>query len=119
MKFFDLAAATRGETSLVRAAAGTFIGATVIVALYFGREVLIPVAIAVLFAFILDPAVTWVRRLLPLPFGVAAVVLGALVVAGLLAMLVTTRSGHALRGRLGRTHRGWRGRGGRVNAVDS
>jgi hypothetical protein len=36
-----------------------------------------------------------------------------------LAMLVTTRSGHALRGRLGRTHRGWRGRGGRVNAVDS
>ena len=91
MKFFDLAAATRGETSLVRAAAGTFIGATVIVALYFGREVLIPVAIAVLFAFILDPAVTWVRRLLPLPFGVAAVVLGALVVAGLLAMLVTTQ----------------------------
>jgi hypothetical protein len=32
----------------VRAAAVTFIAATVIVALYFGREVLIPVAIAVL-----------------------------------------------------------------------
>ena len=91
MKFFDPAAATRSETSLVRAAALTFIGATAIVALYFGREVLIPVAIAVLFAFILGPAVTWVRRLLPLPFAVAAVVLGALVVAGLLAMLVTTQ----------------------------
>jgi predicted PurR-regulated permease PerM len=91
MKFFDLAAATRSEASLVRAAAVTFIAATVIVALYFGREVLIPVAIAVLFAFILGPVVTWVRRLLPLPFAVAAVVLGALVVAGLLAMLVTTQ----------------------------
>jgi predicted PurR-regulated permease PerM len=89
MKFFDLSAATRSEASLVRAAAGTFIGATVIVALYFGREVLIPVAIAMLFAFILSPAVTWVRRLLPLPFAVATVVLGALVVGGLLAMLVT------------------------------
>jgi predicted PurR-regulated permease PerM len=91
MKFFDLSTATRSEASLVRAAAVTFIGATVIVALYFGREVLIPVAIAVLFAFILSPAVTWVRRLLPLPLAVAAVVLGALVVAGLLAMLVTTQ----------------------------
>jgi predicted PurR-regulated permease PerM len=91
MKFFDLAAATRNESGLVRAAAITFIGATAIVALYFGREVLIPAAIAVLFAFILSPAVTWLRRLLPLPLAVAAVVLGALVVAGLLALLVTTQ----------------------------
>jgi predicted PurR-regulated permease PerM len=91
MKFFDLATATRSESGLVRAAAVTFIGATVIAALYFGREVLIPAAIAVLFAFILSPAVTWVRRLLPLPLAVAAVVLGALVVAGLLTVLVTTQ----------------------------
>jgi predicted PurR-regulated permease PerM len=91
MKFFDLAAATRSEAGLGRAAAVTFIGATVIVALYFGREVLIPVAIAVLFAFILGPAVAWVRRLVPLPFAVATVVLGALVVASLVAMLVTTQ----------------------------
>jgi predicted PurR-regulated permease PerM len=91
MKFFDLAATTRSESGLVRAAAVTFIGATVIATLYFGREVLIPAAIAVLFAFILSPAVTWVRRLLPLPLAVAAVVLGALVVAGLLAVLVTTQ----------------------------
>jgi predicted PurR-regulated permease PerM len=91
MKFLDLAAATRNESGLVRAAAVTFIGATMIVALYFGREVLIPAAIAVLFAFILSPAVTWVRRLLPLPLAVAAVVLAALVVAGLLAVLVTTQ----------------------------
>jgi hypothetical protein len=62
MKFLDLVAASRGESGLVRAAAVTFIGATAMVALYFGREVLIPAAIAVLFAFILGPAVTWVRR---------------------------------------------------------
>jgi predicted PurR-regulated permease PerM len=91
MKLFDVAAATRSESGLVRAAAITFIGATAIVALYFGRYVLIPVAIAVLFAFILSPALTWVRRLLPLPLAVAAVVLGALVVAGLLAVLVATQ----------------------------
>jgi predicted PurR-regulated permease PerM len=88
MKFPDLAPATDGDAPLLRAAAITFIGAIVITALYFGRDVLIPAAIAVLFAFILAPAVTWVRRLLPLPFAVAAVVLGALIVAGLLTVLV-------------------------------
>ena len=91
MKFFDLAAATRSESGLVRAAAITFIGASAIVGLYFGRDVLVPAAIAVLLAFILSPAVTWVRRVLPLPLAVAAVVLGALIVAGLLAVLVATQ----------------------------
>src|SRR5437870_2952604 len=91
MKLVDLGAATRSETSLVPAAAITFIGATAIVALYFGREVLIPAAIAMLLAFILGPAVTWVRRLLPLPFAVALVVLGAIAVAGVLAVLVATQ----------------------------
>ena len=88
MKFPDLAPATDGDAPLLRAAAITFIGAIVITTLHVGRDVLIPAAIAVLFAFILAPAVTWVRRLLPLPFAVAAVVLGALVVVGLLTVLV-------------------------------
>jgi predicted PurR-regulated permease PerM len=88
MKFRDLAPATDGHSRLLRSAAITFIGAVAIVALYAGRDVLIPAAIAVLFAFILSPAVTWVRRLLPLPFAVAAVVLGALLIAGLLTVLV-------------------------------
>ena len=88
MKFPDLASATDGNSRLLRSAAITFIGAVAIVALYAGRDVLIPAAIAVLFAFILSPAVTWVRRLLPLPFAVAAVVLGALLIAGLLTVLV-------------------------------
>ena len=59
MKFPDLASATDGDGRLLRAAAITFIGAIVITALYVGRDVLIPAAIAVLFAFILAPAVTW------------------------------------------------------------
>jgi predicted PurR-regulated permease PerM len=91
MKFLDLAATTRNESSLGRAAAVTFIGATAIVALYFGRGVLMPATIAVLLAFILSPAVSWVRRLLPLPLAVTAVVLCALVVAGLVTVLVTTQ----------------------------
>jgi predicted PurR-regulated permease PerM len=88
MKFPDLASATGGGAGLQRAAAITFIGAVAIAALYVGRDVLIPAAIAVLFAFILGPAVTWVRRVLPLPLAVTVVVLGALVVAGLLTVLV-------------------------------
>src|SRR5262245_26958084 len=90
MKFLDFSAANR-ETGLVRAAAATIIGAVAIAALYFGREVLLPAAIAVLFAFILSPTVSWTRRLLPLPIAVALVVLGALLIAGLLTMLITTQ----------------------------
>ena len=91
MKILDFAQPERGDGRLGRAAAVTFIGATAIAALYFGQEVLIPTAIAVLFAFILGPAVTVVRRLLPLPLAVAAVVLGALVVAGLVTMLIMSQ----------------------------
>ena len=91
MKSLDFARPERSDGRLGRIAAVTFIGATAIAALYFGQEVLIPTAIAVLFAFILGPAVTVVRRLLPLPLAVAAVVLGALVVAGLVTMLITSQ----------------------------
>jgi predicted PurR-regulated permease PerM len=88
MKILDFANPERGDARLLRTAAVTFIAAAAIVALYFGQEVLIPTAIAVLLAFILGPAVAVVRRLLPLPLAVAAVVLGALVVAALVTMLI-------------------------------
>ena len=88
MKFPDLGAAAAGDVRLVRGAAITFIAAIAIAALYAGRDVLIPAAVAVLFAFILGPMVTWVRRLLPLPLAVAVVVLGGLLVAGLLTVLI-------------------------------
>jgi predicted PurR-regulated permease PerM len=91
MKIPDFINPERGDR-LGRTAAVTFIAATAIVALYFGQEVLIPVTVAVLLAFILGPAVATVRRLVPLPpLAVAVVVLGALVMAGLLTVLVMTQ----------------------------
>jgi predicted PurR-regulated permease PerM len=88
MKILDFAEPERSDWRLGRVAAVTFIGAAVIAVLYFGQEVLVPTAIAVLLAFILGPAVAVVRRLLPLSLAVAAVVLGALVVAALITTLI-------------------------------
>ncbi|CAN5533186.1 hypothetical protein BH10PSE6_BH10PSE6_30340 [soil metagenome] len=76
-----------GDTRLARAVAFTFIGAMSVLALYFGRDVLIPAAVAVLFAFILNPVVSWLRRLLPLPLAVALAMLGAMACFGVLAVL--------------------------------
>jgi predicted PurR-regulated permease PerM len=87
----ELAGANQGDAHLARTVAVTFIGAMAILALFYGQDVLIPVAVAILFAFILGPAVSWVRRLLPLPLAVALVVLAAVVAAGLLAVLVMTQ----------------------------
>ncbi|CAN5893129.1 hypothetical protein BH11PSE3_BH11PSE3_28400 [soil metagenome] len=88
MKFPDLGAAAAGDIRILRTAAMTFIAAVGITALYLGRDVLLPAAIAVLFAFILGPALTWVRRLLPAPLAVTTVVLGAVLVVGLLTVLI-------------------------------
>ena len=82
---------TVGDARLIRAAAFTFLAAVAILALYFGRAVLIPVAVAVLFAFILNPVVTWLRRLLPLPIAVTAAMLTALASIGVLAVLAMTQ----------------------------
>lgn len=76
-----------GDGRLARAVAFAFIGAMTILALYFGRDVLIPAAVAVLFAFILNPVVNWLRRLLPLPLAVALAMLGAMTFIGVLAVL--------------------------------
>lgn len=73
-----------GDARLIRAAAFAFLAAVAILALYFGRAVLIPVAVAVLFASILNPVVTWLRRLLPLPIAVTAAMLTALACIGIL-----------------------------------
>jgi predicted PurR-regulated permease PerM len=73
---------------LVRAAAVALLGAITILALHFGRDVLIPMALAVLFAFILGPALSWVRRFLPFPLAVGLVVTGGLVAGIVVAVLV-------------------------------
>jgi predicted PurR-regulated permease PerM len=80
-----------GDTRLARAVVFTFIGAVAILALYFGRDVLIPAAVAVLFAFILNPVVSWLRRLLPLSLAVVLAMLGAIACIGVLAVLAMTQ----------------------------
>jgi len=87
----EFSPASRGDTRVVRTAAIAVIVALVIVALYFGRDVLLPAAMAVLFSFVLGPVVTGVRRLLPMPLAVALVVIGALILAGLLTALILTQ----------------------------
>src|SRR6185503_19068402 len=87
----EFSPASRGDTRVVRTAAIAVIVGLVIVALYFGRDVLLPAAMAVLFSFVLGPVVTGVRRLLPMPLAVALVVIGALILAGLLTALILTQ----------------------------
>ena len=79
------------DPRLARTVAFTFIGAMTILALYFGQEVLIPVAVAVLFAFILNPVVNLLRRLLPLPLAVGVAMLGAMACIGVLAVLTMSQ----------------------------
>lgn len=77
-----------GDTQLLRAIAFTFMGAAAILALYFGREVLLPAAVAILLAFILSPTVTRIRRFLPQSLAVTTVVLLAVTAAALLTVFV-------------------------------
>src|SRR6185369_3715089 len=54
---------------------GLLIATIVIAGLYFGREVLLPLALAILLSFVLSPALLFLRRLkVPRLVGVAIVV---------------------------------------------
>lgn len=65
---------------LLKAAAGLVIAAVVIAALYFGKNILIPIALAALLGFLLDPLVNRLRRWgLPRMLAVAIVTLATLV----------------------------------------
>lgn len=68
--------------------------ATVVAALYLGRGIAIPIAIAVLISFFLNPAVSWFRRrrFARLP-AIAIVVLPALVGLAAFAYVATTEVG--------------------------
>ena len=62
-----------------------------VTALYFGREVLIPLALAVLFSFLLMPVVRWLERL-RFPRGVATIVV--VLVAMMVIVLIGYVVGH-------------------------
>ncbi len=51
--------------------------------LYFARQVILPVIIAILLNFLFSPAVRWMRRKLRIPFGVSAALIIVLLIAGL------------------------------------
>lgn len=63
----------------LRVASGFLVAAVLICGLYFGRDILVPLALALLLAFLLDPAVTRLKRWrLPRVLAVAIVVLATL-----------------------------------------
>ena len=90
MKFLDIVPAAN-DVRLFRAGIVALILAIAVAAAYFGRDVLMPAAVAALVSFVLGPAVTFVRRLLPHPLAVALVVLAAVLMAGAIAVLFMTQ----------------------------
>lgn len=76
----------------VRLATGLIIAACIIAALFFGRAVLIPLALAVFLGFVLDPLVVRLRRLgLPRAPAVAVVMVAALVLIGLTGVFLANQ----------------------------
>jgi predicted PurR-regulated permease PerM len=68
-------------------------GALVVAALYFGRPLLAPLAVALLLAFLLAPAVVWLQRhRLPGPAPVVLVVLTSLGAVGGVGVLVAVQA---------------------------
>jgi predicted PurR-regulated permease PerM len=81
----------RPDGPLLRLAALCLLGGTAVLTLYFGRDVLLPCAVAVLLAFVLGGAVSFLNRALPLSLSVAVVVLAAIVFSALLAVLISVQ----------------------------
>ena len=54
--------AWRDVASTVKFMAGGVIAALVMTALYVGKDILIPLALAILLGFLLDPVVTWLKK---------------------------------------------------------
>lgn len=75
------------DRSTTNGVANVVIGAFVISALYFGREVFVPVALAILFSFVLAPLVKGLQRLrVPRALAVFAIVLIAFATLAILTM---------------------------------
>jgi predicted PurR-regulated permease PerM len=80
------------EAPGVRALFGVVVGVVVVAALYLGRDVLVPIMLAVLLSFILAPLVDLLRRgRLPRGFAVTVAILVALGVIGSLGAVIGTQ----------------------------
>ena len=81
------------SSSEVRSAALLLSGAIVIAGLYFGREVLLPLAFAILLSFVLTPALLFLRRLkVPRVLGVTIVVASAFALIFALGWLISLQA---------------------------
>ena len=81
------------SSSEVRSAALLLIGAIVITGLYVGREVLLPLAFAILLSFVLTPALLFLRRLkVPRVLGVTIVVASAFALIFALGWLMSQQA---------------------------
>jgi len=76
-----------------RSALGVLAGAAILAALYFGRDLFVPFALAVLISFVLDPLVTVLRRWrLPRAPAVALVMLCTIAVVGATSLFVASQA---------------------------
>ena len=68
-----------GTTVIIPASASSnfLVGAVIISALYFAREILVPIALAILLSFVLAPLVRFLQRLMPR----SVAILGAVTIA--------------------------------------
>lgn len=76
----------------LRFAASAVVAAIVVAGIYFGRPILVPLALAILFAFALAPVVTWLRRLhVGRVTSVALTTLFAIAVIGVVVLFIGTQ----------------------------
>jgi predicted PurR-regulated permease PerM len=82
----EIAEVDSPEKSTASGLTGLVVGVIVIVALYLGQEVLVPVTLAVLLSFVLAPLVDWLRRIrigrLPAALMSVALALGIVLALG-------------------------------------
>ena len=58
----DVASQTAEALSRQPLVNGLVSGAVIVAALYFGRDLLVPLALSILVGFVLDPLVSWLKR---------------------------------------------------------
>lgn len=79
----------------LRFAASVVVGAVVVAAIYFGRPILVPLALAILLAFALAPIVSFLRLLhVGRAISVALASLFALAIIGVLVLFIGTQLAH-------------------------
>lgn len=82
----------RRSTDIVRFAAGLVTATIILAGLYFGREILVPLAVAALIGFALNPLVTWLtRKGLPRVVSTSLVLLTVLLLVAGIALVLATQ----------------------------